>query len=678
VLTLAAGAAQTVASGGRSAPLTVQVTQGGLPVRGAQVHFAVSSGAGSLRAQNAAAALGAQLSLTTDANGTASVVYLADASTGSTGVTATLGSGVGGSSVDFSLTIAETATTYTYAPSNSAPFDGLVGALGGSNAPSSNPFVDPVLQADSKSMYASWEKWTDYPGQQYFKSYGLIDHMWDDKMIKVPDDGSADTSTDLTPLVIKRFQDEPWLFHADPRDATGFPWAPPALYQHYYNQTTDGPWYEPTSESEWQRRNVTALKVVTYVPQKEPAEMTFLALVYQGDGWPPASDQPRGTPVTSGVIRVKGSASTWSKTLNAYCSLKDGAVIVDPGPEGERLIGKAESKYLQVVFLQAKFALSDNQYVSQGWDSTISTTEAGVEPWVSVGVGLDNEIVEIILPDGLNNSQHPDNDFELVVAPGSEPYISINWGAAEGVIPAYGGHTPFRIHGLKENKSKKADVILRRTGREEALLILHVVVLPVREIKADIMYISPSGKEMPSGTPSATQIIEMLNKTFSLQASVQYSLGKVATHDGIIGGGIFSAAGNLDNNGTIDSAAQAIITLCTGTLPGQDSFNSRTRIYIVPHIRDTRPGKNTVGFTSTVTADSFWSADSSPLALIHEVGHGLQLSTQGFDGLHDNGPWPPEIPKGKTGLMHPNVDNATKWIRKKDWIQANESASSTR
>ncbi len=365
VLTLAAGAAQTVTSGGRSAPLTVQVTQGGLPVRGAQVQFAVSSGAGSLRAQNAAAALGAQLSLTTDANGTASVVYLADASTGSTGVTATLGSGVGGSSVNFSLTIAETATTYTYAPSNSAPFDGLVGALGGINAPFSNPFVDPVLQADSKSMYASWEKWTDYPGQQYFKSYGLIDHMWDDKMIKVPDDGSADTSTDLTPLVIKRFQDEPWLFHADPRDATGFPWAPPALYQHYYNQTTDGPWYEPTSESEWQRRNVTALKVVTYVPQKEPAEMTFLALVYQGDGWPPASDQPRGTPVTSGVIRVKGSASTWSKTLNAYCSLKDGAVIVDPGPEGERLIGKAESKYLQVVLLRVEIKVyQDEDYTS--------------------------------------------------------------------------------------------------------------------------------------------------------------------------------------------------------------------------------------------------------------------------------------------------------------------------
>lgn len=678
LLTRAAGDWQTVTAGAGSAPLAVQVTQGGLPVRGAQVQFAVSTGGGNLRAQDVTAAAGTQVSLMTDTNGIASAVYQAEAGTGSASVTATLGSSSGGSSANFTLTIAEASVTYAYESSNAAPFGGVVGAFGAGNVPRSDPFVDPVLQADSKFMWAEWDDWTDAAGKENVKSDGYIGHTWDSPTISAT---FLDNKANKTAEIVKRFKDEPYHFHANPRDGSGSLSAPSASYTHYYEKySSGGPWYAPARELEVQSRDVTALKVVTYVPQKEPAEMTFLALVYQGDTSFPDPSNPPEKLKTSGVIHVKGSASTWSSSLNAYCTLnKDGAVIVDPGPEGERTIAKTDNKCIWVVLLKANFAISDNHLVSYGWDSTISTVENGIDPWVSVGVNKDNSIIEMVLPYGINNSQHPDNDFEIVVAPGSEPYIRINWAEGADVIPAYGGRTSFTILGLKENKDKKADVILRRTGRQEALLTLHVLVLPLREIAVDIMYISPSSKPMPNGTPTATQIINMLNQTFGPQASIHYSLGKVTTHAGILGGGIFSAKGNLDFNGTIDSSALAIINLGIGTGPNQDGFNSRTRIYIVPHINDTTSGKNkAVGFTANNSADSFWSADSSQLVLVHEVGHGLELSTKKFDGLHDNGPWPSEIPQGKTGLMHPSIDNATPWIRKQDWIKANESAATPR
>ncbi len=422
VLVLASGNLQTVTAGGGSAPLVVQVTQGGLPVRGAQVQFAVGTGDGSLRAANAAAATGTPVSLTTDANGTASTVYLAGVGTGSAGVTATLGSSGGGASVDFALSVAEAAVTYTYDSSAAGPYDaGTAGASGNGSVPTSNPFEEPTLQADSKFMYAEWEDWTDASGKEFFRSDGNLGHVWDSPQI-----GAVffDKSTDQTSEIVKRYQAEPLHFHANPTDASGFPWAPPATYQHLYDKETDGPWFEPTREWEEQIRNVTALKVVTYVPQKVPAEMTFLALVYMGDdGWLPTSPDAPEILQASGVIHVKGSASTWSPSLNAYCTLqKDGAVIVDPGPEGERTIAKTDNKHIRVLLLRIDFLDSKDTILGNENDVTITPKGSGKTNDTNI------KGVAWIEPHGMANGKDPSMPYLVLRLHGTDQMnLKIKW-----------------------------------------------------------------------------------------------------------------------------------------------------------------------------------------------------------------------------------------------------------
>ncbi|MEI6834989.1 MAG: hypothetical protein WCL28_13465, partial [bacterium] len=353
------------ASGG-SAPLVVRVTQGGLPVRGVQVQFTVGTGSGSLRAADAAAATSTPVSITTNANGNASAVYLAGAGTGSAGVTATLGGGGGASSVNFFLTIAKAVVTYTYGSSDSGPYDiAAAGSFDTPNTPRNNPFEEPTLWVDEKYMHAAWEKWTDSQAKQFSRSFGGISHSWHSAHEAVI---FPATQTDQTDQIVKRFNAEPSRSFIS-ANTQGFPQVLIAYYQHDYQKETQGPWYQPTSESEWLYRSVHALKVVTYVPQKVPAEMTFLALVYQGDSaWLPNSGDPRGQLLASGLIHVKGSASTWSPSLKAYCSLKDEAVIVDPGPEGKRLIGKTDNKHIRVELLRVGLVDSKDETLDNGND----------------------------------------------------------------------------------------------------------------------------------------------------------------------------------------------------------------------------------------------------------------------------------------------------------------------
>jgi|GEM_PF-1673868 len=103
VLEFVSASYQTVTTGGASLPLAVKVTQGEQPVVGAQVEFAVSSGGGALRSATIAT-IGSQMTVTTGSNGIASAAYLAEATLGSAGVTATL-SGGGSQSVSFYLNI---------------------------------------------------------------------------------------------------------------------------------------------------------------------------------------------------------------------------------------------------------------------------------------------------------------------------------------------------------------------------------------------------------------------------------------------------------------------------------------------------------------------------------------------------------------------------------------------
>ncbi len=633
-LLVVGSSSQAIYTGQTSPALAVKVTQGGLPVSGVSVAFQLTAGGGRLQpASSAVGVPGSSLSQTTASDGIAAVTYVSAA--GEPEGTASISAGVAGAAAQaFTVSIVAIPTAYGDAGGS----DSTVGATGGSNGnltkvptpPRSTAMDAASIAAASADGYRIRVKWKLDTQSSYPADAASLEYL-------------APIGLDTAAYVgwSSVFDTHSWAKHTR-LEFEALPPPPPSK--------------KPVVPSGARR---------------------YLVLVYQG-----AEVEP-GTPAVPkyvGVLTFQYSSDTGARVITLTGGNLDKFISTD-GSESVTieppLATKAEER-VWISLVPMGFTLRDNGFLSDGWDNTISIPGKGNEPWVSVGVDKDNEIVETVLPDSLNNNQHPDNDFEIVVAPGSESYISINWGTERDVIPAYGGHTPFRIHGLKENKDKKADVILRIVGQQEALLTLHVLVLPLREIAADIMYISPPGKAMPTGTPTAAQIIDMLNQTFGPQASIHYTLGKVAVHTNVVGGGIFSAEGNLNHNGTIDSSASAIIQLGTGTGPDQDDFNSRTRIYIVPHIHDTRPGQKTAGFCPLASANSFWSADASQLALIHEVGHGLELATQMYDVIHDNGPWPPEMPNGKTGLMYPNIDNATKWIRKQDWIKANESAATPR
>jgi hypothetical protein len=72
--------------------------------------------------------------------------------------------------------------------------------------------------------------------------------------------------------------------------------------------------------------------------------------------------------------------------------------------------------------------------------------------------------------------------------------------------------------------------------------------------------------------------------------------------------------------------------------------------------------------------------DSSASVIIypHEVGHLLDLSTKhvGPQLAHDAGPWPQAWKSDeKVGLMYEReVDGMTRWIRRKDWFHAYQTA----
>jgi hypothetical protein len=141
VLEVVSGGNQYVSTGGLSSPLAVKVTQGGQPVLGAAVEFATSSGGGTLRSNSTAAETGAQVTMTTGSDGIASAVYLAEATPGSAGVTATL-SGGGGQGASFYLNILAGST-------GAAP---LIHPWGGEAVP-----PPPAPDADGDGIPDKWE-----------------------------------------------------------------------------------------------------------------------------------------------------------------------------------------------------------------------------------------------------------------------------------------------------------------------------------------------------------------------------------------------------------------------------------------------------------------------------------------------------------------------------------------
>lgn len=317
VLTLVSGAVQAVYANSASAPLAVRVTQGGQPVLGAVVMFAVSTGGGSLRSGAAAATTGTQVALATGSDGIASATYQAGATEGSAGVTAALAAD-SAQSVGFTLAVTAAPVTYTFG----APFGG--GAVGGFSSGSvlSNPFEEVTLLVGYKWMNASYG-YVTYQDQKRYAFSGDIGDLY-----RMPSFVAAYQETeDKRAQVKQRFEQERFSYMGGP---LAYAWIPTVAFSRHYDKVTDSP-YVDDRESDYHYRSAVALKVQRYVAQAEQPEVAVLAMVYRDEentGYTPDPRDPSKLKA-SGVIRVKGSASTWSPSLNAYCQKKGDAVIVD-------------------------------------------------------------------------------------------------------------------------------------------------------------------------------------------------------------------------------------------------------------------------------------------------------------------------------------------------------------
>ena len=82
------------------------------------------------------------------------------------------------------------------------------------------------------------------------------------------------------------------------------------------------------------------------------------------------------------------------------------------------------------------------------------------------------------------------------------------------------------------------------------------------------------------------------------------------------------------------------------------------------------------GITHESLKDCFMNSVNWETLPTHEVGHMLNLSTEGKGqgNAHDEGPWPKELSTNSTGLLTESVTYSTQWLRHEDWYEANLKA----
>jgi hypothetical protein len=127
---------QAIYTGQTTPALAVKVTQGGLPVAGVSVAFALSAGAGRLKpASTAVGTPGSSLSQTTASNGIAAVTY--ESAAGEPEGTASISAGIAGASAskNFTVSIVEIPTAYGSAGGGDSTGGGNVGATNPTRVP---------------------------------------------------------------------------------------------------------------------------------------------------------------------------------------------------------------------------------------------------------------------------------------------------------------------------------------------------------------------------------------------------------------------------------------------------------------------------------------------------------------------------------------------------------------
>lgn len=337
VLSSVSSPSLSVAPQEASGPLTVQVTQGGIPYAGAEVLFEVDTATaglltdGLLRAGTGAAASGASVTVLTDAAGLATVSYLAGATApGAASVRASLASNPT-QEASFSLEVIHPAPSWTFG----APYGG--GPFGGDPS-GNNAGLDeqPELKVGANDMYAGFGRYLipDRNGKMVatdsFNAFAGPHSLPEKRQW-------WSGAKDLTSTVATSFGQRSFVFKTIGEHGGQIPMA--EVFQDVYTAPDDAPG-APTRYSKMDSRDAVALKVDK---GPENSRLTVLAMIYRNtDPDKPwiIYDDPAYL-IDTGVITVGRTSknSGWSPNLDAYCrrdSSQPEVVIVDPGRTASR------------------------------------------------------------------------------------------------------------------------------------------------------------------------------------------------------------------------------------------------------------------------------------------------------------------------------------------------------
>ena len=314
-----------------------------------------------------------------------------------------------------------------------------------------------------------------------------------------------------------------------------------------------------------------------------------------------------------------------------------------------------------------KFAVQDGEgKINQGFDPVRLPSDPDDEPvWASVGVESINEVVKLVITPAEGAA-----DVELRVVEG-EQFLSIY--PADDFTES---ETDLTLSGVYASEITEATVeaVSKLTG--EVLATLKVMVLPPQIVELGIYrVIDPNSPDTHDvGGMENDAIVTSLNEIYK-QAGISFSL---------VGSGTVNANYDMmpkDGRMQIENDAWEFGAVQTQTLAGT------VRLFLVKQSGGVYPTHPEYYRRALVINDPenaailFVQNIGEPIDLVaaHEIGHILTIPVNdtGMDD-HDEDPWP----NGTDGLMKSGFDESGqpisapgKWMRHKDWKNANKAAS---
>ena len=330
----------------------------------------------------------------------------------------------------------------------------------------------------------------------------------------------------------------------------------------------------------------------------------------------------------------------------------------------------------------------------EGWDDTNSELRQSV----GVGESIPSRV------SGFLNDFNSDiaSRLEVVIGAGSSStFISLS------TITWHAHGCSFTIQGLLPTTVSGAQIILRLKDNPTAVLdTMRVHVFQKRTIPVTIFRIWDSRRphSWVDGGITNSQIKAALNNAFAKQANVNFVVTRVSTvnlkknpnkwpwqgddplyftDDGSFDN-LEGPAGNIPGFGAAWDFTHSLAP--PAATPGRPIVpTAKYTIHVVNEFLDsTSMGGVTFGIRDFPDQTTIIPANAAGYTVAHEAGHALGLATRnvGPKGKHDLGNWPAQWntdlanpSNNKVGLMHTHaLTTVVPWIRREDWIKANEEA----